>query len=468
VVYVVSVRTILLIGVLFCSISFGISGIRFSHSESEVVQGDLILCELPEMARFQIDENSDFTSLGFPGSGTAGDPYRIEGIHFTDESFDMEFIVISGTTAHFVIQNCVFDGTCEWGLNVENIEADTCTIQHNVFTSEIYYRSIEVEMADGSIIKNNTCQTGVEYGIQVVDSSNCVIEDNDCRDMQYDGIRLLDGSNNCEISNNLVSGCTNAIDCQDSDYVTIQGHDVDGCDWGIVINNCQHCVITDNEIHDSLTDGIRIIATEGGTNDISVDNNEIYQNGWCGVIVTNSDNVQITNNMIHSNDEFGIDINYDSIFLITDNLIQSNANYGVVVNGSSSTGVIYHNQFKFNTDGSKPQGNDVYNSGTWYNPTVNRGNYWSDWDGTGEYELAGHPSASDPYPLSGFTTTPSTESTSAPTSAPTETTTSEMSSETQTEPTAPGLMDFLTDNILIIGGGIGIIIVIIIVVRLKR
>jgi parallel beta-helix repeat protein len=51
--------------------------------------------------------DADFSSYGFPGTGDANAPYRIEGYNITDNNY--ELIVIENTEAFFVIQQNYLD-----------------------------------------------------------------------------------------------------------------------------------------------------------------------------------------------------------------------------------------------------------------------------------------------------------------------------------------------------------------------
>ncbi|MFX1255618.1 MAG: hypothetical protein ACFFCZ_28705, partial [Promethearchaeota archaeon] len=55
-----------------------------------------------------IDDNSDFSTLGFNGSGTSGDPYLIENFFFNSSSATL--ISIQNTNVHFTIRNNLLDG----------------------------------------------------------------------------------------------------------------------------------------------------------------------------------------------------------------------------------------------------------------------------------------------------------------------------------------------------------------------
>ncbi|MHA1215532.1 MAG: hypothetical protein ACTSPG_09545, partial [Candidatus Hodarchaeales archaeon] len=56
----------------------------------------------------QITSNDDFALLGFPGNGTAADPYQISGLNITSSSTNL--IEIQNTNCYFVITNNLLNG----------------------------------------------------------------------------------------------------------------------------------------------------------------------------------------------------------------------------------------------------------------------------------------------------------------------------------------------------------------------
>jgi len=68
-----------------------------------------------------IDDNTDFSRLGFSGEGTPTDPYVLEGLNITSSSNNL--ISISGTTAYFQIQDCLLNGLylSACGIRLSNV-----------------------------------------------------------------------------------------------------------------------------------------------------------------------------------------------------------------------------------------------------------------------------------------------------------------------------------------------------------
>jgi len=110
------------------------------------------------------------------GSGTADDPYIIEGWEI-DASGHSYGIYIWSTRAYFIIRNCKIYGASQAGISLVNV-------------------------ANGKIIGNNIIGNG--NGILLWDSSNNIIEYNNVMANDY-GIYLESSSNNTIAGNNFIN-----------------------------------------------------------------------------------------------------------------------------------------------------------------------------------------------------------------------------------------------------------------------
>lgn len=122
-----------------------------------------------------IDDNSDFSSLGFAGDGSAGNPYIIEDFNITDASATL--IHIQDTTAHFIIRQNL--------LNGQNNDSN-----RGIFLSKVF----------NGIIWNNTIQHA-QVGIYLSESDNNTVTDNRVTNSSRHGIRLLSSSQNVVVNN---------------------------------------------------------------------------------------------------------------------------------------------------------------------------------------------------------------------------------------------------------------------------
>ena len=228
-------------------------------------------------------------------------------------------------------------------------------------------------------------------------------------------IDLEDSDGNEILDNTCIGSVGSTIRVIRGDYTTISGNICqDAFAHGISITDSEYLTITENECSENGDDGIKIRGSVDYCRYFTVTYNELFQNADDGLSLQHCIHGLVAYNSIYSND-YGMDIaNTPSNTIIIENLIQSNTVYGIMITSEVSSISIYHNTFKYNGDGSNPQAMDGNGNCYWYNETLSEGNYWSDWDGSGEYELAGPPGTRDPFPLSEespIETTPSESST---------------------------------------------------------
>ncbi len=85
---------------------------------------------------------------------------------------------------------------------------------------------------------------------------------------------------------------------------------------------------------------------------------------------------------------------------VISNTVTSSLGYGIEFYGNTTNNVIHHNVFQDNYPGGTSQAYDVGINNIWYDTSTNKGNFWSDWSGSGSYPIDGTAGSEDPYPLS--------------------------------------------------------------------
>jgi parallel beta-helix repeat protein len=123
-----------------------------------------------------------------------------------------------------------------------------------------------------------------------------------------------------------------------------------------------------------------------------------------GITLDSSNNCTIKNCSI-INSYQGIYITDSSNCQIHFNHIENNSEYGVVLTETTNPWedqpvTIFLNSFIDNNLDGTSQALDNGTSNYWYYSDLEQGNYWSDWNGTGSYSIAGSANAVDLYPLS--------------------------------------------------------------------
>ena len=411
----------------------------------------LTIVEMPKQAviaqtlsePIQISQNDDFESLGFPGSGTPENPYRIENLHFilNETLWTRTAIYIHGTNKSFVIDNCIFEGFEEdfgdWTdvagegiklIQVQNGEISNCvfdTLRHGVS----FEGSEEVIVRECSFSSNYTMladhggeELVTEYGgsaikIDSFDLGSVGIDVMDCVMVNYGyGVEIAGGSNQISAINNTISECNAGIHPQNSYSVMISN------------NTCLY----------NVYEGIALQQTHGS----NVVWNNCSFNKRVGIMMDESS----SNNIIEYN---VVESNGNVTTNSTTTLAQDTVYAGIwIVHGS------YGNQIEYNDfiDNGMSARNDV--SGNSYDY-----NYYSEYSGTDEdgdligdtpHSILGNSPTQDDHPR---ITRLEFESPDGPTESPT----------SPTSPDSPFVPDLIM--YVAIAGGIGVVLVVAVILR---
>ena len=238
-----------------------------------------------------ITSDLDFETQGWPGNGSETNPYRIEGLSITDGGTS---ISISGTSSHFVIQDCI--------------------IQSNTSMEDV---GIYLDGTSNGTIKN--CSIDGKYrGVEVWYSIDYVIDDNSIMNGIY------------------------AFDVIYGDFGSITRNEVSGCYAGVQAQNCEDVNIFSNEFTDNRGVGVYVGGGHGGT----VYNNTI-QDSQAGITSMNMVDTLFEDNSIDC--EYGFSIENSQHITIKGNVIST----GYEIRGSEITHWIT-NVFEDNVVRGKP------------------------------------------------------------------------------------------------------------------
>jgi parallel beta-helix repeat protein len=282
-----------------------------------------------------IVSDNQFALLGFPGSGTKVDPYRIEGLNITSSQ---EYLIsISRTTVYFILINNFLNGMFE-------------SMNSIIFNNVIH-----------GTIENNTISNS-EHGFYSINSDFNIVSNNYIHDNKI-GISLVSGSNNNTILNNNLENNirfdTNppggtGITIDSSNFNNITNNDVyyqtisqNPSVWGVIFSNTHNNFIASNFIFNTefaiqdfnsynnfyfkneIFDNINGFWIEGGNNNI-LSHNRAFDNQMAGIFLNNVPRTVISDNIIFNNDQQGIFIYYDSDHsLIRNNTIYDNSGPGI-------------------------------------------------------------------------------------------------------------------------------------------
>jgi parallel beta-helix repeat protein len=320
-----------------------------------------------------ITDDSDWLSYGFNGSGTLADPYLIENLLIdTDESSG---IYIIDTTKSFLINNCYVIAE-DYGISIYDTAAETVRIE-------------------------NCYVMARDSGIQILNATAGTIKIEKCTISPFcnGGIYMFRTSNATIIYNRLENSLTSKTGIKlTGNFSTIAHNYITGYYVGISTSK------GNNEIYNNTV----ISAFQTGIQIGQGDNYQIYNNTCTfnehGITLSSSSNSVIFNNSCSFNTEVGLRLHICFSCEIRYNWFEANDQFGVVLAYQSSNNIIHHNAFIDNGQGSSQAFEGPTNSSfnnLWYDPVALEGNYWSNWDGKGSYDIGGTDSA-DLYPLSSY------------------------------------------------------------------
>ncbi|TFG31385.1 hypothetical protein EU527_12500 [Candidatus Thorarchaeota archaeon] len=211
-----------------------------------------------------ITSNDDFISQGWPGNGTEGNPYLIEGLSVIDTS---TCISISDTNVYFEITNCLISSPTQSnnnGINFENVTngaiidcilenhangvylslSSYCIINKSIaFNNE--HSGLELLSSDFCTILNNTAFDNL-CGFWLESSSTCTLNYNIAVDNEYGFILYLSSS---ILENNFANRNMNGFHIYESSFC-----DLINCtasynfQSGIFLYNSSFCMMMKNTI----------------------------------------------------------------------------------------------------------------------------------------------------------------------------------------------------------------------------
>jgi parallel beta-helix repeat protein len=158
------------------------------------------------------------------------------------------------------------------------------------------------------------------------------------------GIKITDGASNIRIQNSEIAYALNGIEVNDgakgNEFINLQVHDNN---YGIYIASNNN-IVGGCSIHNNMRYGIHAYAGSEGVNNNIVRNNEIYNNGDNGILLTHGDGNQVYDNIIWGN-VGGIRLDYGvSNTYVSGNTIYRNTWVGIYIGaGSSNTFIGFNN-----------------------------------------------------------------------------------------------------------------------------
>jgi parallel beta-helix repeat protein len=241
-----------------------------------------------------------------------------------------------------------------------------CTFANNTNAGLVFYQCNESQVWLSTFVDN-------EYGIWSIESDDLKIYENKFVDNK-DGA-FIETTDNLQVYDNIF------------DY---EG----GVCWtSILTNSCDNMLLDNN----TLTGGQYVGIEVAESSNVQITNNVISTITDVGIYVYFTTNVNITYNSLIGNDE-GIGLEEVTTARIIYNLLENNTYEGVYLDVDTSQVYVYWNTFR-NNNGNISQASDDGTSNIWYNPDTLSGNWWSDYDFSGNYSISGTAGTFDLYPL---------------------------------------------------------------------
>ena len=321
-----------------------------------------------ESGPIEILNDSAFGLYDFPGSGTPGSPYLIDGYNITDSTTDL--IYIENTTKYFRIINCYLNSANSVFNCTELVNVTHGTIANNIICNSAG-PGISLLNSSLNTILNNTihhCNAGIF--LQNFSSNNTILNNrihNSVGSSYLLGIGLLYSCYNT-ILNNTIHDCWNGGIAVAYSYnnTFVNNTIYNYYWWGILIQYSFNDTLSGNTIYNSTTFGIGL----SDSNSTTLHSNTIYD---CYSVISNGINLENSNNnTLYSNTVY--DISHDGIYLgnSNNNTLYSNTVYNISNNGiclgDSNNNILYNNTSYDSSQNGINLENSSYN--TLYSNTI--------------------------------------------------------------------------------------------------
>jgi parallel beta-helix repeat protein len=295
---------------------------------------------------FVIDGDAHFAAAaqteGWPGDGSAGYSYVIDGLDIDLAGGSGHCISISNTRVNFTISNCNMIGASSGaGIYLENVTYGK--LLENSFDGNSY--GIYLSLSNSITVANNTC-TGNNYGIYLYGSRFNTLSHNTCSNNNVGiyivGIGLWWISQANTVANNTCSNNAFGIYLDQVDINNVANNTCTSNDRGINLADSNSNTVVNNTCT-SNNDGIRLYSSDSNT----VANNTCSSNSFRGIYLEQSDSNTVANNTCTSNTD-GISLNHSHSNTVSDNTCTNNI-YGIFLNESPGN-TVANNTCTSNTD----------------------------------------------------------------------------------------------------------------------
>ncbi len=168
-------------------VGFGLTNAQIIKPDSLIPNFKLKMQSYVVHDPININHDNELAVIASSGTGTVDDPFIIAGWNISNAQ---EYgIVISGTTKHFIVENCWINSSKNHRIFVDDVTTGTSTIINNTCTNNDK-SGIRFWASSSSTLANNTCTGNGENGISIGGSGDSTIANNTCTNNVTVGISM--------------------------------------------------------------------------------------------------------------------------------------------------------------------------------------------------------------------------------------------------------------------------------------
>ena len=273
---------------------------------------------------FVVNSTADFAVQGWPGAGTAGDPYVIAGLNITN-SVAQQCIQIRYTDAYFVIRDCHLDsynigvflenathGRIEYTTILDDSVAVVGIYCDNLEISHLYAESISLAIqlvfCPHAIIEWSVLDCNPGIGLYVIECEYFTSTHNSisCLSPGSFGTYIISSNYTTSsfdtIETSVTFGYGFYID--NSFYTSVSDLIVESSGYGMLVANCPSSNFTRCYVSTSAVFG----GLFGGCPDLRVTDSTFIDSETAGVQIASCNNSIFTNNIIEDSELMGLQI----------------------------------------------------------------------------------------------------------------------------------------------------------------
>ena len=312
------------------------------------------------------------------------------------------------SAAHGTILQSEVEQPLENGIVVSSSQNITI---HNTTVFKANKNGVQIVTSNDTVLTANQIEENHE-GMTVLASPQTALRANHIKDNTLRGVYIIDSPNTTLMDNRFYSNGLTVSERYKHTYLSyrVANNTVNDkpLGWftattGLVIDNRSvgYGQLFLIDVNASVIQGQVITATDTGgiillfAHDIQIKQNRLNQIP-IGIWLQYSSAITVTqNSLIQSR----ITLAATNTTFLTFNNVTDASPYAITLEAMSAHNVIHHNNLVANYKDAQSQALDNGFNNTWYDSKTKEGNYWSNWSGTGVYNIDGTAHAYDPYPL---------------------------------------------------------------------